>query len=463
MTDTDRTPRIAVLDIGKTNLKVVLVDGATLRELAVRRSPNRPRTDGPYPHADVEAQWAFVLDALRDLADEGPVDAISITAHGATAALVAGDGLALPVLDYESDGPDSLAPGYEAERPPFSETGSARLPHGLNVGAQLHWLERTFPEQFACATMLLMWPQYWAWRLSGVAASEVTSLGCHTDLWASWKGRPSSLAVARGWDRLLPPLRRASDVLGPIRPEIAASTGLHPDTPVLCGIHDSNASLLPHLLSRPAPFSVVSTGTWVVVMAVGAGPKRLDPTRDVLVNVNALGNPVPSARFMGGREYELVRKGRDLVPTDEDRASVLRDRLLLLPSVEPSSGPFPGATARWTAEPATDGEVGVALSWYLALMTAACLDLVGAEGSIVVEGSFAANPDYLAMLGAATGRRVLAAEGNASGTSAGAALLWAASGQSPASTVAVDSAPELRGYAEQWMEAVSGLSARPRA
>jgi hypothetical protein len=35
----------------------------------------------------------------------------------------------------------------------------------------------------------------------------------------------------------------------------------------------------------------------------------LDPARDVLVNVNALGQPVPSARFMGGREYELIRAG----------------------------------------------------------------------------------------------------------------------------------------------------------
>jgi L-fuculokinase len=28
-----------------------------------------------------------------------------------------------------------------------------------------------------------MYPQYWAWRLCGAAASEATSLGCHTDLW----------------------------------------------------------------------------------------------------------------------------------------------------------------------------------------------------------------------------------------------------------------------------------------
>lgn len=444
--------RVAVLDIGKTNLKLVTVDGATLREVAVRRAPNQPCVSGPYPHADVDAQWAFLMGALREAAAEGPVDAISITAHGATAALTDGRDLVLPVLDYEHDGPDSLASAYDARRPPFEETGSPRLPHGLNLGAQLHWLEARFPAEFARATTLLTWPQYWAWRLSGVAASEVTSLGCHTDLWSPAAARPSSLAVARGWDRLLPPLRRAAEILGPVRPEVAEATGLPAGTPVLCGIHDSNASLLPHLVARPAPFAVVSTGTWVVALAVGAAPRRLDPSRDVLVNVNALGQPVPSARFMGGREYELVRQGRDLVPTAADRARVLRDGLMLLPAVEPASGPFPGRAARWTAEPATPGERGLALSWYLALMTATCLDLAGARGGIVVEGPFAANPDLLSMLAAATGRPVLATPGNASGTATGAALLapGTAPPAPPPAAPAVPPAEDLRDYARRW-------------
>ncbi|MFD1807147.1 hypothetical protein ACFSHQ_00750 [Gemmobacter lanyuensis] len=41
-------------------------------------------------------------------------------------------------------------------------------------------------------------------------------------------------------------------------------------------------------------------------MTMGGAAVTLDPARDVLVNVNALGAPVPSARFMGGREWELT-------------------------------------------------------------------------------------------------------------------------------------------------------------
>ncbi len=38
-------------------------------------------------------------------------------------------------------------------------------------------------ELFSRAAHTLLYPQFWAWRLSGVMASEVTSLGCHSDLW----------------------------------------------------------------------------------------------------------------------------------------------------------------------------------------------------------------------------------------------------------------------------------------
>ena len=177
--------RIAVLDIGKTNAKVLVVDLATGAEEVLARTPNAVRRDGLYPHHDIEMLWAFALGGLRAAAARG-VDAVSITTHGAAAVLVDDrGGLALPMLDYEHDGPDLMAAEYDAVRPEFQETGSPRLPGGLNVGAQLFWLSRAFPEDFTRVRHVLMLAQYWAFRLSGVATSEATSLGCHTDLWLS--------------------------------------------------------------------------------------------------------------------------------------------------------------------------------------------------------------------------------------------------------------------------------------
>ena len=444
---------IAVLDIGKTNVKVVLVDGDDLREVAARTMQNGVVNAAPYPHFDVEKLWAFIIESLASLNRERPIDAISVTAHGATAALLDEDGdLVLPVLDYEHHGPQALAEEYRTIRPRFEDSGTPVMPLGLNAGLQIYWQSKAFPEAFAKVRWLLMYAQYWSFRLTGIPAGEVTSLGCHADLWEPRNGRFSSLVESQGWTRLMPPVRKARDMLGPIRPEIAAATGLRPDVPVHCGIHDSNASLLPYVLTRQAPYAVVSTGTWVVVMAVGARPVALDEARDTLVNVNALGDPVPSSRFMGGRAFSLLGGKSGDLPAAAI-AEVLERGAMLLPSLPEASGPFPGRTAAWTVprENLSDEAAQAVIAFHLALMTATCLDLIGAEGPVIVEGPFAANRAFLMMLKVATGRAVLAG-GSATGTSIGAACL--AAGRAPA--------PSLASIAEELPQGAADYAARWR-
>lgn len=419
---------IAVIDIGKTNAKLALVDLALRAEIAVTTRPNRVVAAPPYPHFDTEGHWQFLLAALRDFHAQHGVDAISVTTHGAAAALLAADGsLAAPVLDYEHTGPDDLAAEYDALRPPFAETGSPRLPMGLNLGAQLHWQFATDPALRGRTAHIVTYPQYWGFRLTGQVASDVTSIGCHTDLWNPHEGRFSALVDRLGIAGKLARTRASGEVLGTVLPAVAAATGLPLGTPVATGIHDSNASLLPHLVDRPAPFAVVSTGTWVISMAVGGAKVPLDPARDTLVNVNAFGQPVPSARFMGGREYEMLRQ--PAAPDDGDLAVVLEQGLMLLPATQQGSGPFPQARARWhPGEPESLALREVALGHYLALMTAECLAMIGAEGPTLVEGPFGQNRWFTAMLAAATGRAV-ATSASQTGTAIGAALLFGASGR----------------------------------
>ena len=141
---------VAVIDIGKTNAKVALVDMESLSETAVRKTPNKVRHDGPYPHHDTEALWSFIQASLSELNVAQPIDAISVTTHGATAALVDGNGgLALPILDYELSLPDATSAAYRAARPDFTETGAPLLPVGLNLAAQIFWQQAAYPEAFA--------------------------------------------------------------------------------------------------------------------------------------------------------------------------------------------------------------------------------------------------------------------------------------------------------------------------
>jgi sugar (pentulose or hexulose) kinase len=448
---------IAVIDIGKTNAKVALVDLARLAETDVRKAPNDVVYDGLYPHYDVERIWSFILDSLRELGRGTPIEAISITTHGATAALVdeAGD-LAMPILDYEYAGTESTAAEYDAVRPPFDETGSPRLPVGLNLGAQLYWQQQSFPAQWAEVSSILMYPQYWGMRLTGNRIGEATSLGCHTDLWSPHRRALSPMVLRLGWSPLFPPIAKASNRLGTLLPEVAERTGLPASTPVLVGIHDSNASLLPHLLSRQAPLSVLSTGTWVIALAVGAKPLPLDPARDTLINVNAQGQPTPSARFMGGRENALLGEGL-VDATEEDIDAVFKEGVMYLPSAQQGSGPFPDAVGRWTAG-ATRGERRAALSFYLAMMAATCLDLIGADGPTIIEGPFAANAEFAKMLRAATGRDVII-EAAGTGTSIGAALLAGHADLKPGGETVADPGPAWWAYSVAWRVAAQAGTA----
>jgi len=450
---------VAVIDIGKTNAKLALVDLDNMSELDVITRPNTVLQSGPWPHFDVEGHWQFILQGLADYHRRFGISAISVTTHGACAALLAEDGtLSAPILDYEVAGPDTLADDYDAIRPPFSETGSPRLALGLNLGAQLFWQFHVDPGLKTRTDTIVTYPQYWVHRLTGVAATDVTSLGCHTDLWNPTMGQFSSLVTKLDLTDKLAEPRRPTDILGPVLPEIATLTGLAPDTPVYCGIHDSNASLLPHVLSHKAPFSVVSTGTWVIAMSIGGHKVALDPNADTLINVNALGNAVPSARFMGGREYDIAL-GRTSCPdpTDADMLAVLNEKVMLLPAVVPESGPYRGRKERWVGPEPALGSPGrkAAVSFYLALVTFRCLKEIGHRGPIIVEGPFATNRAYLLMLSAVSKAPIKVSQTN-TGTSQGAAMLVEPS----SAAVSMETLPPLQtstlagglwAYADEWL------------
>ena len=172
--------------------------------LARRSRPSAGLQGPPYPRLDLDGVWAWAQEALAELAAMAHVCCVVPVAHGAAGVLMEGDRPALPALDYEHDGPDAVAGELAELLDPFALTASPVLPLGLNVGAQLLWQQRAFPDAFARASDLLMLPQYWAWRLSGVKAVEVTALGAHTHLWRPGERRLSGLVERRGWTRLFP-------------------------------------------------------------------------------------------------------------------------------------------------------------------------------------------------------------------------------------------------------------------
>jgi L-fuculokinase len=449
---------VAVFDVGKTNIKVVVFDrgGAVLAERSAPNTPLAPDSEWPYLRLDTEGAWAFLIGALKELGARFSIEAISTTTHGCAGVLMQSGGPALPPLDYEFDGFGDIDADYDAARPHFDEARSPHLSRGLNLGRHLFYYERHYPAQFKQATAFLTYAQYFAWRLGGAIASEVTSLGAHTDLWRPNEGDLSSMVDALGWRRLFPPRRKAWNTLGTLKPEIANTTGLSPNVRIICGAHDSNAALVPHLLSRREPFTVVSTGTWVIIMAVG-GKGQLDPEADMLANVDVRGEPVPTARFMGGREYAVLAGGSPVDADEADVGAIIASGVLALPAFSDQGGPF--ASRKGVIEglaPTTPKARAALATLYSALMTAHMLRRLEAPGELIVEGGFARSPAFAAVLARLmAGRRVVIAPISA-GAAAGAAMLahWDEPHPPRLEPARVWDLPGLEAYQARWERAL---------
>ncbi|MEX1057804.1 MAG: FGGY family carbohydrate kinase [Natronospirillum sp.] len=463
-------PVIAVLDIGKTNVKLCAIRSGHHggEVLAEKRQANRVIQGAPYPHIDTEGIWQWMKDSLAEIARLYYVQSIAITTHGATAACMRGDTLALPILDYESEWCQSLADEYHRVRPPFAQTGSPTMAVGLNLGAQLFWLSRAYRQAFSNVTDILTYPQYWGWRLSGIKASEATSLGCHTDLWNPHTDTYSDLVHNMGWTDLFPPLRETGGALGTLHPALAQELGLPEDCTVGNGIHDSNASLVPHLLTRSEPFTVISSGTWTVICGVGADLDNLTEADDMLINVNAYGRPVPTIRFMGGREWETLRGADDA--TLADLSAVMQQNIFALPSFVNQGGPFRHHHGRLVgpAHSLNGAEKTALASVYCALMTDYCLDRLNNQGDVVVEGAFARNPIYMQVLANLRGQnhesrpaQRVYSSADSTGTTQGTAMLGQDINHWPIGEAKREWVVEIsnvQAYADAWRELVEMLS-----
>lgn len=416
---------IAILDIGKTHAKLALVAGGRVVEL--RRSETGEAAAPPYLHLPTGETWHWLVAQLSELSRLARITDIVPVAHGASVALIDERGLVLPMLDYQQEIGEFDAE-YEKRARDFAETLSPRLPCGHNPGRQVFWLQRRFAREFARATAILGHAQYWAWLLSGVAASEVTALGNHSDFWRPRAARFSKLVERAGWRPLFPPLRRAGDVIGVIRPDLAAQTGLPANCRIRCGIHDSNAAFLRWRLRMAEPFAVVSTGTFIVPLAAGGEVPTRGEHLDCLGNVDALGNLVAGARFMGGREYEAIKGDapEEKEAPAERLAALAANPCFALPAFSGQGGPFAGTRGRYVDRDGLD-----AIPWrratlaalYCALMTDLMLDLIKARGPLVIEGPFAANAVYVAALAALRPASPVLPSLETLGTALGAAML----------------------------------------
>ena len=449
---------VAVFDVGKTNVKLVAVtpDGHLLETLS---TPNPVYPGPPYRHHDLGFLESWLIANLGALGRRHDVGVIVTTGHGSGGVLVDDDGPLMPMIDYEQASPPGLDGEYRRVVGSFRERGSPFAIGTAHLARQLLWLERDWPEIFARARAYLAHPQYWAWRLSGVMASEVTSLAAQSHLWCSADARPTKLVAERRWEHLMPPFAPAWATLGSLKSDFVERTGLSTATRVLNGIHDSSGNLYRYQAAGLSDMTVVSTGTWIVPISDRQGPDFDCEQPGLCCNADVFGHPLPGMLVMGGREFSAVAG-----EAKEPASRPLMDRLIetstmALPSFANDDCLFPGTGRAGVIEGPLAGELAIRFTLavlYTALLTDCCLDMVD-TATVVLDGPFVRDPLYGAVIAALRRDRRVVVNHDQFGTIAGAALLATHESRSSPASLALDAPtpfyhPGLLTYARAWRE-----------
>ena len=461
-----QSPRgIAVIDAGATNTKIAVFSHRGI-PLAERKIPSRHLEGPPYRHIDPEPVVAFCRQALPELDRVVPLDVIIPCAHGAALACLAADGsLVLPVMDYTAEPPAGIVAEYRKIEPPFSEVFCTLLPMALTHAMQLYWQERAFAQDFARIETIITWIQYVGFRLGGRAVSEISSLSCQSQLIDVPNNRFSSLARARGWDRLFAPMTDAWQIIGRLLPEFRGN-GFRGEGCLLAGVHDSNANYLRYLAAGLNRFTLLSSGTWIIGFDNSTPLSSLAKERDTASNTDVFGRQVASSRFYGGREFEILAKGAPAgVASLEAVSRLIGQGTLALPSFTDSGGPVPNSGGKGRIvgpAPASLEENSTLAALYCALMVSESLDAIGSKHDVIIDGPFSENDIFLRLLAGLRARQRLFTSDLRDGTTAGAACLaLMPDGRLPQIELALRTVEpaqiaSLSAYCENWRRLIPG-------
>jgi sugar (pentulose or hexulose) kinase len=299
-----KKPAIAVIDVGKTNKKIFLFDQDY--NIVYERSARFLETtdeDGD-PCENLEALRLSVFDSLRSLFNKKDfeVKAINFSAYGASFVNIDEDGNPVtPLYNYLKAFPEELKKQFYSTyggEEAFSLRTASPVLGSLNSGMQLYRLKYEKPEVFEQIKYSLHLPQYLSYLVSYKPCSDITSIGCHTNLWDFQKNDYHQWVYAEGIDKKLAPVCSYDETTKAIFPGNNYLVGI--------GLHDSSAALIPYMVNFQEPFVLLSTGTWCISL----NPFNNSPLtneelkQDCLCYLHYQGKPVKASRLFAGPAYE---------------------------------------------------------------------------------------------------------------------------------------------------------------
>ena len=237
--------KVLAFDLGTGSVKAALFDedavclGETVVPYPLYCSP-----DGIFKEQNPSDWWSGVCAAakalLKDRTDLSEITAIALSGH--SLGIVPVNDRHELLCDRTPIWSDTRA-GAEAadffrridERTWYEDTGCGFSPASYPI-FKLMWMKAHQPAVYGEAAAFIGTKDYINLLLTGRVATDI-SYASGTGLFSLSGGDYVQRYVeAAGLDAAkLPPIRRSRDILGTLKPELAAAWGLSPDTAVICG------------------------------------------------------------------------------------------------------------------------------------------------------------------------------------------------------------------------------------
>jgi sugar (pentulose or hexulose) kinase len=308
-----KTPTIAIFDIGKTNKKLFLFNENY--EIVYEKSTQFDETtdeDGD-PCENVELLSSWVVDTFNEVLQnpDFEIKALNFSTYGASFVHLNSEGKVIaPLYNYLKPYDESLKKQfydtYGGEQVFARKTASPILGN-LNSGMVLYRLKYEKPALFTQIRYSLHLPQYISFLFTNRFFSDITSIGCHTNLWDFERNQYHEWVEKEGISEKLAPIN--VDTQQSNRRTVNNLTTQQLKTGR--GLHDSSAALIPYLATfKREKFVLISTGTWCITL----NPFNHTPLTDEELQYDCLaymqytGKPVKASRLFAGNAHEQAIK-----------------------------------------------------------------------------------------------------------------------------------------------------------
>lgn len=254
---------IAVVDIGKTNKKVLLFNEDF--EVVFRNSIkfNEILDEDGDPCDDIGSIETWIQSEIKKIQEEGryTIKAINFSTHGASLIYLDKNGERItPLYNYlkplNLEAYSDLYEAYEGKEE-FSRKTASPAYGMLNTGIQILKLQKEKPEFWNKVTAILHYPQYLSYLFTKEVTADFTSVGAHTATWNFDTMSYHKWVLDSKINLPIPQNGKKAIIANINGKEIAVGKGLH----------DSSASII-HLLEKEKnkEFILLSTGTWIIAM-----------------------------------------------------------------------------------------------------------------------------------------------------------------------------------------------------